>query len=227
MAYTLPPLPYAADALEPCIDKMTMEIHHDRHHKAYVDNLNKALEGDAALGNKPIEQLLREINQVPEKIRNAVRNNGGGHANHSMFWQIMAPKAGGKPSGPLADDIAKTFGDFGGFQTKLKEAALTRFGSGWGWLVLVRRQAPGHQHRQPGQSVHGRTGADPRHRRLGTRLLPEVPEQARPITSTPGGTWSTGARLPSVFPRPRLVSEGKRAATVRERKDRFLTVAAL
>jgi Fe-Mn family superoxide dismutase len=137
MPYTLPPLPYAPDALEPSIDKMTMEIHHGRHHKAYVDNLNKALEADPALGNKPIEQLLREINQVPEKIRNAVRNNGGGHANHTMFWNIMGPKAGGKPSGPLADEINATFGDFGTFQSKIKEAATTRFGSGWAWLVLA------------------------------------------------------------------------------------------
>lgn len=135
MAYTLPPLPYPVEALEPHIDKMTMEIHHDRHHKAYVDNVNKALESDPARANLPIEQLLREINQVSEKVRGAVRNNGGGHANHSMFWQIMAPHAGGKPSGPLADEIAKTFTDFAGFQAKLKEAALTRFGSGWAWLV--------------------------------------------------------------------------------------------
>ncbi len=136
MAYTLPPLPYPNDALEPSIDAKTMEIHHDRHHKAYVDNLNKALEGHAALGNKPIEQLLREINQVPENIRQAVINNGGGHANHSMFWEIMAKGAGGKPSGPLADDIAKTFGDFATFQQQLKQAGVSRFGSGWAWLVL-------------------------------------------------------------------------------------------
>src|SRR5438445_9549722 len=108
MAYTLPPLPYPTDALEPYIDKMTMEIHHDRHHKAYVDNLNKALDGQAALQSKPIVQLLREINQVPENIRTAVRNNGGGHANHTMFWEIMA-KGGGEPTGPLADEIKKTF----------------------------------------------------------------------------------------------------------------------
>src|SRR6476661_2801075 len=108
MAYTLPSLPYANNALEPSIDAMTMEIHHDRHHKAYVDNVNKALEGHAALANKPIEQLLREISQVPENIRQAVINNGGGHANHSMFWVIMGP-GGGNPSGPLADDINKTF----------------------------------------------------------------------------------------------------------------------
>ena len=137
MAYTLPPLPYPADALEPHIDKMTMEIHHGRHHKAYVDNVNKALEGQAALANKPIEQLLREINQVPENIRTAVRNNGGGHANHTMFWEIMGPKAGGQPTGPLADEIKKTFGDFASFQAQLKQAAVSRFGSGWGWLVLA------------------------------------------------------------------------------------------
>ncbi len=137
MAYTLPPLPYPNNALEPYIDAMTMEIHHDRHHKAYVDNLNKALDGQAQLANKPIEHLLREINQVPENIRTAVRNNGGGHANHTMFWEIMAKSPGGKPSGPLADAIAKTFGDFASFQAQLKQAAVGRFGSGWAWLVLA------------------------------------------------------------------------------------------
>jgi Fe-Mn family superoxide dismutase len=136
MAYTLPPLPYPKDALEPYIDALTMEIHHDRHHKAYVDNLNKALEGQTALQNKPIEQLLREINQVPENIRTAVRNNGGGHANHTMFWEIMA-KGSGEPSGTLADDLKKAFNDFAGFKQKLKEAAVSRFGSGWAWLVLA------------------------------------------------------------------------------------------
>src|SRR5579884_2986174 len=130
MAYTLPPLPYPNNALEPSIDAMTMEIHHDRHHKAYVDNLNKALEGQASLGNKPIEQLLREIHQVPENIRQAVINNGGGHANHSMFWEIMGPKAGGQPTGPLADDIKAQWGDFAKFQAELKQAGVGRFGSG-------------------------------------------------------------------------------------------------
>ena len=136
MAFTLPPLPYPADALEPSIDKMTMEIHHGRHHKAYVDNLNAALEGQAALASKPIVQLLREINQVPEAIRQKVINNGGGHANHTMFWEIMA-KGGGQPSGPLAEAIKSTFGDLNAFKAKLKEAALGRFGSGWAWLVLA------------------------------------------------------------------------------------------
>src|SRR5262249_55890968 len=137
MAYTLPPLPYAPDALEPTIDKMTMEIHHGRHHKAYVDNVNKALEAQADLAKLPIEQLLREIKRVPDNIRQAVINNGGGHANHTMFWEIMGPKAGGKPGGPLADEINRTFKDFANFQAEIKKAAVGRFGSGWAWLVLA------------------------------------------------------------------------------------------
>jgi superoxide dismutase, Fe-Mn family len=137
MAFTLPPLPYPADALEPYIDKMTMEIHHGRHHKAYVDNLNKALEGQTALQNLTIEQLLRDINKVPESIRQKVINNGGGHANHTMFWEIMAKGAGGKPSGAIADEITRAFGDFASFQAQLKQAALDRFGSGWAWLILA------------------------------------------------------------------------------------------
>ena len=137
MGFTLPPLPYPADSLEPYIDKMTMEIHHDRHHKAYVDNANKALEGQAALQKLSVEQLLRDINKVPESIRPAVTNNAGGHANHTMFWEIMAKSAGGKPNGPLADEIAKSFGDVAAFQQQLKQAAVGRFGSGWAWLVLA------------------------------------------------------------------------------------------
>jgi superoxide dismutase, Fe-Mn family len=136
MPYPLPPLPYPNNALEPFIDAMTMEIHHDRHHKAYVDNVNKALEGQPTLQNKPIEQLLREINQVPESIRTTVRNNGGGHANHTMFWEIMA-KGGGKPDGDLATAINSTFGDFATFQAQIKQAAIGRFGSGWAWLVMA------------------------------------------------------------------------------------------
>lgn len=136
MAFTLPPLPYAPNTLEPSIDAMTMEIHHGRHHKTYVDNLNKALDGHADLQNKSITDLLREINKVPENIRPAVRNNGGGHANHTMFWEIMA-KGGGEPTGPLGDDIKKTFTDFNAFKGKIKEAALGRFGSGWAWLIVA------------------------------------------------------------------------------------------
>jgi superoxide dismutase, Fe-Mn family len=137
MAFTLPNLPYPTKALEPYIDTMTMEIHHGRHHKAYVDNLNKALEGQSALANLPVDQLMRDIKSVPENIRQAVINNGGGHANHSMFWEIMGPDAGGKPSGPLAEEINKTFGDFAAFQAQIKQAGVSRFGSGWSWLVYA------------------------------------------------------------------------------------------
>ena len=137
MAFTLPALPYPADALEAAIDKTTMEIHHGKHHKTYVDNLNAALEGQPALQSKPIEQLLRDIAGVPEGIRQKVINNGGGHANHSMFWEIMSPKGGGEPTGPLAEAIKSTFSDFATLKTKIKEAGLGRFGSGWAWLVLV------------------------------------------------------------------------------------------
>jgi Fe-Mn family superoxide dismutase len=136
MAFTLPPLPYPPDALEAAIDKMTMEIHHGRHHKAYVDNLNAAVQGHADLESKPIEQLLRDISSVPLDIRQKVINNGGGHANHTMFWEIMGPGGGGEPTGGLAQAIASTFGSFDNFKAKLKEAALGRFGSGWAWLVL-------------------------------------------------------------------------------------------
>jgi Fe-Mn family superoxide dismutase len=138
MAFVLPNLPYPADALEPYIDKMTMEIHHGRHHKAYVDNLNKALEGHADLQKKSIEDLLRGIKSVPEAIQTAVRNNGGGHANHSMFWEIMAKAGsggGGEPSGALKSAMDGAFGSFQGFKDKLKAAATGRFGSGWAWLI--------------------------------------------------------------------------------------------
>ena len=135
MAFTLPPLPYPSDALEAAIDKTTMEIHHGKHHKGYVDNLNAALDGQAALQSKSIEQLLRDINSVPESIRQKVINNGGGHANHTMFWEIMAPNGGGEPTGPLAEALKSTFGDFAAFKAKIKEFGLNRFGSGWSWLV--------------------------------------------------------------------------------------------
>ena len=136
MAFTLPQLPYAPDALEPHIDKTTMEIHHGKHHAAYVTNLNKALESAPDLAGKSLEELLADnCAIVPENIRTAVRNNGGGHANHSIFWTIMAPGAGGEPSGELADAISSTFGSFAAFKEKFNAAATTRFGSGWAWLV--------------------------------------------------------------------------------------------
>jgi Fe-Mn family superoxide dismutase len=136
MAFTLPPLPYAFDALEPHIDATTMEIHHDRHHGTYVNNLNGAIEKHPELEGKSVEDLLRDISSVPEDIRTVVRNNGGGHANHSMFWEIMAPNAGGEPSGEIATAIASTFGDFASFKDNLSKAAIGQFGSGWGWLYL-------------------------------------------------------------------------------------------
>ncbi len=136
MAFTLPPLPYPPDALEPHIDKMTMEIHHGKHHQAYVTNLNKALESAPDLQNRSVEELLKgNLAIVPEAIKTAVRNNGGGHFNHSMFWQIMGPKAGGKPVGNIAKAIDSTFGTFDAFKEKLNTAAATRFGSGWAWLI--------------------------------------------------------------------------------------------
>jgi len=135
MPFTLPALPYPPDALEAAIDKTTMEIHHGRHHKAYVDNLNAALQGHDALLSKPIEQLMRDINSVPADIKQKVINNGGGHANHTMFWEIMGPNGGGAPSGDLGQAINSTFGSFDNLKAKIKEAALGRFGSGWAWLI--------------------------------------------------------------------------------------------
>ncbi len=136
MPYELPPLPYAKDALEPHIDTLTMEIHHDRHHNAYVTNLNKAIAGKADLEGKTIEQLISNLDAVPADIRGAVRNNGGGHYNHSLFWKWMAPHAGGAPTGDLAAAITTAFGGFDAFKEKFEAAGTTRFGSGWAWLVV-------------------------------------------------------------------------------------------
>jgi Fe-Mn family superoxide dismutase len=135
MAHSLPPLPYPSDALEPHIDKQTMEIHHGKHHNAYVTNLNAALDKHPELQSKSIEDLLKGLNSVPEDIRTAVRNNGGGHWNHSMFWLIMGPKAGGQPSGTIAEAITSSFGSFDKLKEELKKAAVGRFGSGWAWVV--------------------------------------------------------------------------------------------
>jgi Fe-Mn family superoxide dismutase len=136
MAYELPPLPYPKEALEPQIDAQTMEIHHGKHHAAYVANVNKAIAGKADLEKKSVEDLIRNLDAVPADIKGAVRNNGGGHANHSMFWKLMGPKAGGAPSGKLGDDIKAAFGSFEAFKEKFEAAGATRFGSGWAWLVV-------------------------------------------------------------------------------------------
>ena len=136
MAYELPPLPYPEDALEPHIDARTMSIHHDKHHAAYTTNLNKALEGHDELAGMEIEELLMNLDSVPESIRTAVRNNGGGYANHNMFWELMSPNGGGEPSGELADAINEAFGSFAAFKEAFTKAATTRFGSGWAWLYV-------------------------------------------------------------------------------------------
>lgn len=136
MPHELPSLPYAHDALEAHIDKATMEIHHGRHHKAYVDNLNKAIAGNIALEAKSLEQIVKDLGSVPDAIRGPVRNNGGGHWNHSFFWKIMAPSADGAPTGKLADDIKAAFGSVDEFKAKFEAAGVGRFGSGWAWLVV-------------------------------------------------------------------------------------------
>ncbi len=136
MTYTLPDLPYAYDALEPYIDEETMHLHHDKHHNTYVTNLNSAIEKYPELGEKTIEELLSDMDPIPTDIKTAVRNNGGGHANHSFFWEIMAPNAGGEPTGEIKEAINEAFGDFSSFKEEFKKAAAGRFGSGWAWLVM-------------------------------------------------------------------------------------------
>ncbi len=136
MAYELPDLPYPKNALEPHIDAQTMEIHHDKHHAAYVTNVNKAIAGKADLEKKSVEELISSLDAVPADIKGAVRNNGGGHANHSMFWKIIGPSAGGAPSGKIGDDIKGAFGSFDAFKEKFEAAGMGRFGSGWAWLVV-------------------------------------------------------------------------------------------
>ena len=135
MAHSLPPLPYAPDALEPHVDAQTMQIHHGKHHQAYVTNLNAALEKAPELADRPLEQLLADLNALPEAVRGPVRNNGGGHWNHSQFWQWMAPNAGGEPTGAVGEAIRASFGDYAKFREQFKAAGVGRFGSGWAWLV--------------------------------------------------------------------------------------------
>jgi Fe-Mn family superoxide dismutase len=138
MAYTLPPLAYPYNALEPHIDARTMEIHHTKHHQAYINNVNNAIKGKPDLESKSVEQLIADINAIPEDIRNVVRNNGGGHANHTFFWTIIGPKAGGQPQGKIAAAIGQAFGSFDAFKEKFAQAATTRFGSGWAWLSVAK-----------------------------------------------------------------------------------------
>src|SRR5690348_8930107 len=136
MAFELPPLPYDYNALEPYIDTQTMQLHHDKHHQTYVTNVNNALQGQSQFASMSVDDVVRHINDIPENIRTAVRNNAGGHSNHSMFWQIMKPNGGGEPAGALANAIQQTFGSFDAFKTAFNDAGTKRFGSGWVWLVL-------------------------------------------------------------------------------------------
>ncbi len=181
MAYQLPPLPYPYDALEPHIDARTLEIHHDKHHAAYLANLNKALESAADLLTLPADELLKDLSAVPESIRTAVRNNGGGFVNHNFYWEGMAPQAGGEPvaGSPLAAAIQKGFGDFSTFKEKFTAATVGRFGSGWGWLSVDKNWATGDSfHGQPGQPADGGLHTLADLRRMGACLLPELPEPA-------------------------------------------------
>ena len=176
MAHEVPPLPYDYNALEPHIDEQTMRIHHDKHHAAYVTNLNAALEKAPELQQKSVEDLIRGINSVPEDIRTAVRNNGGGHVNHTMFWEIMGPGKGGAPTGALGDAITSSFGSFDSFKEQFAKAGVGRFGSGWAWLIDAGGKLVIESTAEPGQPADGRQEADPRPRRVGARLLPQVPE---------------------------------------------------
>ena len=135
MPHTLPDLSYSVDSMEPHIDARTMEIHHGKHHQTYINNLNAALEGNTALAEKPANELIADLSQIPEGIRGAVRNNGGGHSNHTFFWEVISPSGGGIPSGPLGEAITSAFGSFDSFKDAFTKAALTRFGSGWAWLI--------------------------------------------------------------------------------------------
>ena len=177
MAFTLPPLPYDYTALEPHIDEQTMRIHHDKHHAAYVNNLNAALEPHPDLQKKTVEELIANIDALPEAIRTPVRNNGGGHVNHTMFWEMMAPGGAKEPSGPLADAITKAFGGLAQFKEQFQKACVgpvrQRLGLAGG---RPERRAHHREHAEPGHSAHERQAADPRLRRLGARLLPQVSE---------------------------------------------------
>jgi Fe-Mn family superoxide dismutase len=135
MPHTLPELSYSVDSLEPHIDARTMEIHHGKHHQTYINNLNAALEGNTTLAEKPVNELIADLSQIPEGIRGAVRNNGGGHSNHTFFWEVISPSGGGIPSGSLGEAITSAFGSFDSFKDAFTKAALTRFGSGWAWLI--------------------------------------------------------------------------------------------
>ena len=177
MAFSVPDLPYAYDALEPHIDEATMRVHHDKHHQAYVDKANAALEG-TEWADRDVEDVLRNLSSLPGDKQGPVRNNAGGHYNHTLFWQMLSPDGGGEPSGDLGAAIAETFGSFDSFKEEFKNAGIARFGSGWAWLVNDGSGPRGRLDPEPGLAGLRRQHAAARLRRLGARLLPQVPEQA-------------------------------------------------
>ena len=178
--FTLPPLPYALDALEPYLDAQTMQIHHDKHHLAYVNNLNKAVGGHAELAAMSVEDLVRGLEKVPAEVRTAIRNHGGGHANHSLLWTSLGKGGAAAPAGELSGAIDKSFGSFAAFQDKFNAAAMSVFGSGWAWLTWERAAGLAIE-TSPNQDspLSGGPHAAAGHRRLGARLLPQVPEPPR------------------------------------------------
>ena len=183
MPFELPPLPYSFDALEPYIDARTMEIHHDKHHQAYVTNANAALEG-TALADASVEDVLRKLDTLPADKQGPVRNNAGGHYNHSLFWEIMGPGGGGDPTGDLLSAIERDFGSVDALRTQINAAGVGRFGSGWSWLVVDGGKLAVVSSPNQDSPVSDGQDADPRDRRLGARLLPELPE---PPSGLPGG----------------------------------------
>ena len=203
LAYEVPPLPYDYAALEPHIDEATMKLHHDKHHAAYVAKLNGAVEKHPELGKQSPEELIKNLSKVPEDVRGVVRNNGGGHLNHSMFWEIMKPKGGGDPTGPIAEPDQERLRQLRRFQKAVRRKNRRAVRLRLGLAGLERRQALHRHHPQPGQPHHRGQVSRPRQRRVGARLLPQVPEQAPRLPRKPGGTPSTGTRSTSASPKPK------------------------
>ncbi len=204
MAFELPPLPYDYAALEPTIDEATMKLHHDKHHQTYVTNLNGAVEKHPELGKKTPEELLSDLASIPEDVRAVVRNNGGGHVNHTMFWQIMRPKGGSDPEGDIADQITKDFGSFADFKKLFNETTAKQFGSGWGFLVYKGGKL--EIVTKPNQdSPLSDVASDPTSSATtsGSTPITSSTTTAAPITSRPGGTSSIGTKSTSASPTPR------------------------
>ena len=218
MAYELPPLPYDYAALEPHIDEATMKLHHDKHHQAYVTNLNGAVEKHPDLGKKSPEELIKDLTAIPEDVRKVVQNNGGGHVNHTMFWQIMKPKGGGEPSGDIAAQIKADFGDFESFKKLFNETTAKQFGSGWGWLIFKGGKltivTTANQDNPISQGSYPILGNDVWEHAYYLKY-----QNRAPTTSPPGGTPSTGTKSTSASPPPRATSNIKQSSNDKGRSD--------